>query len=70
MVTATADIVLERAEGAARAVGADLVVPDCRRLLDHVDATLVALPHPLHHEAGSVLFFPSVVQRFAFQRRR
>jgi len=52
VVTATADVVLERAERSAQAVGAALVTTDYRETLDHVDAVLVALPHHLHHEIG------------------
>ncbi len=51
-VTATCDIVLERAQKAAEYYGAELVVADYHDLLDHVDAVLVVLPHDLHHEVG------------------
>jgi predicted dehydrogenase len=52
VVAATADVVLERAERAAQAVGAERAVTDYRELLDDVDAALIALPHHLHYEAG------------------
>ena len=48
-VTATADLVRERAEQAAAAVGADLAVTDFHDLLDQVDAVLIATPHHEHH---------------------
>ena len=51
-ITATADIVKERAERAAQVVGADLAVEDYHDLLNHVDAVLVVLPHDLHHRVG------------------
>lgn len=51
-VTATCDIVLERAEQAAQNIGAKLAVADYRDLLDAVDAVLIVLPHDLHYEVG------------------
>ncbi|MCU6708811.1 Gfo/Idh/MocA family oxidoreductase [Paenibacillus sp. J5C_2022] len=52
VVTATCDIVLERAQVMADAVGATLAVSDYRDLVNEVDAVLIVLPHDLHHEAG------------------
>lgn len=51
-VTATADLVLERAQRAAAATGARLAVAEYREMLDAVDAVLVVLPHHLHHPVG------------------
>jgi predicted dehydrogenase len=51
-VTATADVVLERARSAAAATGARLAVTDYRELLGAVDAVLIVLPHHLHHPVG------------------
>ena len=51
-VTATADIVVERAEKAAHALGAETAVSDYRQMLERVDAVLIVLPHDLHHEVG------------------
>jgi predicted dehydrogenase len=51
-VTATCDIVLERAQKAAEAIGAELAVADYRDLLPAVDAVLIVLPHDLHFEVG------------------
>ncbi|MBP1996619.1 Gfo/Idh/MocA family protein [Paenibacillus eucommiae] len=54
IVTATADIVLERAQNMADSIGeVGVVVTDYRDLLDHVDAVLIALPHDLHYEVSS-----------------
>ncbi|MCQ6560965.1 Gfo/Idh/MocA family protein [Paenibacillus mendelii] len=54
MVTAVCDVVLERAQAAKEAVGAELAVTDYRDLLEHVDAVLIVLPHDLHYEVGMV----------------
>lgn len=54
-VTATCDIILERAQKAAESTGAKLVVTDYREMVDSVDAVLISLPHDLHFEAG--MFF-------------
>lgn len=51
-VTATADIDLDRAAKAAAALGAEFAVTDYRQMLDHVDAVMLVLPHPLHHPVG------------------
>ena len=52
VVTATADIDIERAESAARILGAEHVVTDYQKLFPFVDAVLVVTPHDLHHEMG------------------
>ncbi len=49
---AAADVVEARARAVAEAAGAELAVTDYRRMLDAVDAVIVALPHHLHHRAG------------------
>jgi predicted dehydrogenase len=51
-IVATADTIVERAEEAAQAVGAQVAVADYHDLLDGVDAVLIALPHHLHYEVG------------------
>ena len=52
IVTATADIDIERAKSAAKILGADSAFENYRDLLDLVDAVLIATPHDLHHEIG------------------
>jgi predicted dehydrogenase len=52
VITATCDIIEERAREAAELTGASLFVTDYRELLDAVDAVLVVLPHDLHFEVG------------------
>ena len=52
IVTATADIDIERAQSAAEILGANHAVADYRDLFTYVDAVLVATPHDLHHEIG------------------
>lgn len=52
VITATCDVVLERAQKAAEQTGATIVVTDYKELLDDVDAVLVVLPHDLHFEVG------------------
>ena len=54
-VTVTCDVVLERAQRSAEAVGAKLVTADYREMVDHVDVVLISLPHDLHFEVG--MFF-------------
>jgi predicted dehydrogenase len=54
-ITATCDIIPERAEKAAKNVGAEHAVTDYRDMADYVDAVLIALPHDLHFECG--MFF-------------
>jgi predicted dehydrogenase len=51
-VTATCDIIQERAEAAAAKFGAKLAVTDYREMADSVDAILISLPHDLHYPAG------------------
>lgn len=51
-VSATCDIIPERAEQAAKNIGAPFYTTDYRELPEHVDAVLIALPHELHFEAG------------------
>jgi predicted dehydrogenase len=51
-VTATVDIMEERARQAAQVVGATNAVTDFRQILDDVDAVLIATPHHLHHPIG------------------
>jgi len=52
VVTATADINIERAQSAAEILGADHAIADYQDLFAYVDAVLVATPHNLHHEIG------------------
>ena len=47
-VTATCDIILERAQHAAEVWGADYVTDDWTTMVGKVDAVLIALPHDLH----------------------
>ena len=55
-VTAVCDVVVERAQEVANALGgATYVTADYRTMVEHVDAVLVALPHDLHFECG--MFF-------------
>ena len=54
-VTATCDIILERAQHAAEVWGADYVTDDWTTMVGKVDAVLIALPHDLHHACG--MFF-------------
>jgi len=51
-ITATCDIILERAQLAAEQTGATVAVTDYQELLDSVDAVLIVLPHDLHFEVG------------------
>ena len=55
IVTATCDIVLDRAKNAAETWGADYYTDDWTTMLGKVDAVLIALPHDLHHACG--MFF-------------
>ena len=51
-ITATCDIVQERAQAVADLLpNQPFVTPDWRELYDHVDAVLLVLPHHLHHQA-------------------
>ncbi len=54
-ITAVCDIIYERAEEVARALGNPSIYTDYRRMADEVDAVLIALPHDLHYECG--MFF-------------
>ena len=54
-ITATCDIIYDRAKAAAEQVGAAQVVTDYREMVDNVDAVLISLPHDLHFECG--MFF-------------
>ena len=45
-VAATVDVVLARAQSAKDMLGADLATTDYRQVLSHVDAVLIATPHP------------------------
>ena len=51
-VTATCDIIIERAQHAAEVWGATKVTTDWTEIVDDVDAVLIALPHDLHHACG------------------
>ena len=51
-LTATCDIIIERAENAAKLWGAQHVTENWETMVDHVDAVLIALPHDLHHACG------------------
>ena len=54
-VSATCDIIKERAQAVADAVGAEFVCTDYHEMIGHVDAVLVVLPHHLHYDCG--MFF-------------
>ena len=49
-VTATCDIIEERAEAVANAAGAKFFTTDYKQMVDYVDAVLVVLPHHMHFE--------------------
>lgn len=51
-VVACVDLIRDRAEAAAAALGAPLVATDFRQVLDEVDSVLGVLPHHLHHPVG------------------
>lgn len=51
-VSATCDIVLERATKAAESTGAGISVTDYKEMVDAVDAVLISLPHDLHYLCG------------------
>ena len=51
-VTATVDIDRQRAEEAAKLLGADRAATDFSDVLEDVDAVLLSLPHHLHHPVG------------------
>ena len=55
-ITVVCDIIPERAEKVANALGTNpKIVLDYKEMVEDVDAILVALPHDLHYECG--LFF-------------
>ena len=55
-ITVVCDIIRERAEHVAAALGNNpKIVLDYKEMVDDIDAILVALPHDLHYECG--LFF-------------
>ena len=52
-ITVVCDIIKERAESVAKALGNDpKIVTDYKTMLEDIDAVLVALPHDLHYECG------------------
>ncbi len=51
-IAAVADIDAEKVRQAAETLGVRVAVTDYREMLDHVDAVLLVLPHPLHHPVG------------------
>ncbi|QNK57222.1 Gfo/Idh/MocA family protein [Paenibacillus sp. PAMC21692] len=55
IITVTCDLITERAQAAADALGTAQVFKCYQDLVDHVDAVLIALPHDLHFEVG--MFF-------------
>ena len=55
-VVATVDIDKDRAEGAASLFEDARAETDYKRILDDVDAVLIALPHHLHHPVGLECF--------------
>jgi predicted dehydrogenase len=56
VVTATADIDIEKARSAAHILGAEHAVSHYEDLFPYVDAVLVVTPHDLHHEMGMKSF--------------
>lgn len=54
-VTATCDLIEDRAVNLANILGADFHTTDYKEMLPYVDAVLVALPHHAHYECG--MFF-------------
>ncbi|MBN1401878.1 MAG: Gfo/Idh/MocA family oxidoreductase [Anaerolineae bacterium] len=51
-VVATVDLDEARAHAAAQMLGAEMATSEYRRILDRIDAAVVALPHHLHHPVG------------------
>ena len=51
-ISAVCDIIPERAEQAAKLIGAPFHTTDYKELPEHLDPVLIALPHELHFEAG------------------
>lgn len=56
-ITATCDIIEERAKNAAEKLGAGFYTTDYKQMLSYVDAVVIVLPHHLHFECG--MFFLS-----------
>ncbi|WP_166350827.1 Gfo/Idh/MocA family protein [Phytoactinopolyspora limicola] len=54
-IAATVDPVVERAEAAARLLGAERATADLDDVIDEIDAALVVTPHHVHHEIGMQL---------------
>ena len=54
-ITATCDVVEDRAKAAMELLGAQMWCTDYADMLDYVDAVIVVLPHFLHYECG--MFF-------------
>ena len=54
-ITAVCDIDYDRAAKVAEVLNDPFITTDYTKLLDHVDAVLIALPHDLHYECG--MFF-------------
>jgi len=54
-ITATCDIIEERAKEAYEALGAEMYCTDYTQMIDYVDAVVCILPHHLHYECG--MFF-------------
>ena len=52
-ITVVCDIIRERAESVAAALGnSPKIIADYKEMIEDVDAVLVALPHDLHYECG------------------
>ncbi len=51
-ITGCCDLIIERAQAMADAVGCDFVCTDYRDLFDRVDAVLLAVPHEEHYPIG------------------
>ena len=54
-ITAVCDVSYDRAAAVAAVLDNPFITTDYTRMLDYVDAVLIALPHDLHYECG--LFF-------------
>lgn len=52
-ITGCCDLIIERAQAMADAVGCDFVCTDYKDLFDRVDAVLLAVPHEEHYPMGS-----------------
>ena len=51
-LVATVDLDRQKAEEAAKVLGADKAATDFREIYDDVDAMLLSLPHHLHYPIG------------------